>query len=367
MYGIHEVLRTQVRADYSENLATGSYQLDCSMGANPYGAFPGLKIEPDILSTICDYPYDEPPLKAAIRDLYAPVADLTDDMIAFSCGSIGSVMTVNRMVLRPGKVVISLAPTFSAVTDDILTYEPVFHYVYLRPERNYQFDLDDLLAAVHAHPGAYIYIDTPNNPTGQIFPLDEMRTVVTTAEKLDSFVLLDEAYGDYMPLENSGVSLVHEFANTAVIRTFAKGMGAAGIRLGYTIGHPDVIAAFNKVNIPFSVGTITNSLARQLLASDWIEQSVARIQVDKAKALAALQNLRVGYTYPTVPISLVYADDPACDVSALLLEHGIRVISCEEYEGLGSFAARLNLHHDIETLVQLLRQADESYGSRKGI
>lgn len=364
MYGIREDLLQQVRADYSVHLATDGFQLDCSMGSNPYGRYPGLRLDDAMLDELCEYPYAEAPLRQLIRQRFAPVADLAPEMIAFACGSIGSVITINRMLQWQGKTVVSMAPTFTAVTDDILTYQPDYHVVRLRPERNYEFDVDELLAAVVAHPGAYVYIDNPNNPTGQIYPLEQMRAVVQTAEEVGSFVLLDEAYGDYMPMEASGISLVHEFANTAVIRTFAKGMGAAGLRLGYTIGHPDVMAVLEKVNTPFSLPTLTNAVAQQLIASNWIEQTVARVQVDKPRVLAALKNLRVAHTSTSVPISMVYADDPGCDVADLLLQVGIRAISCADYDGLGPNAVRLNLHHDIDTLIRLLQEADRNHQER---
>ena len=80
-------------------------------------------------------------------------------------------------------------------------------------------------------------------------------------------MIIDEAYGDYMDTFNSAITLVEKYDNLAVVRTFSKGLGAAGIRLGYIIAQKDIINIVNKVNIPFSKNTIAEYIALRLLES----------------------------------------------------------------------------------------------------
>ena len=337
MYGIREVLLRQERNDYSEHLSQAPFELDCSMGSNPYGFCPGVSFDAGLFTEVVEYPHSDDGIKDAIIEANAGTVALGRENILLTCGSIGAILALNRMVLCPGKVVLGLAPQFSAVVDDFVTYETLYRPVYLRPERNYAFDLGEFLEAMRANPGAYIYIDNPNNPT----------------------VVLDEAYGDYMPPEESAMHLVGKYDNLAVMRTFSKGMGAAGIRLGYILAHPAVIAAAGKVNVPYSKNELAGRIAEELIRHDWAGQCRERVAVDKPRMLASLKKLKYAETCMSVPITMLYTDDESVDLCAVLEKAGIRAITCEGYEGLGKNGVRLNIHKDIDRLIELLSAAED--------
>ena len=80
-----------------------------------------------------------------------------------------------------------------------------------------------------------IYLDNPNNPTGKIIPLEEIEEVVKKAAELDIAVIVDEVYGDFMSKENSSISLINQYDNLLIVRSFSKGFGLAGLRIGYVI------------------------------------------------------------------------------------------------------------------------------------
>ena len=314
MYGIREVLLRQERNDYSEHLSQAPFELDCSMGSNPYGFCPGVSFDAGLFTEVVEYPHSDDGIKDAIIEANAGTVALGRENILLTCGSIGAILALNRMVLCPGKVVLGLAPQFSAVVDDFVTYETLYRPVYLRPERNYAFDLGEFLEAMRANPGAYIYIDNPNNPTGQVIPLADAERIVSLARELDSFVVLDEAYGDYMPPEESAMHLVGKYDNLAVMRTFSKGMGAAGIRLGYILAHPAVIAAAGKVNVPYSKNELAGRIAEELIRHDWAGQCRERVAADKPRMLASLKKLKYAETCMSVPITMLYTDDESVDL-----------------------------------------------------
>lgn len=359
MYGIREVLLRQERNDYSEHLSQAPFELDCSMGSNPYGFCPGVSFDAGLFTEVVEYPHSDDGIKDAIIEANAGTVALGRENILLTCGSIGAILALNRMVLCPGKVVLGLAPQFSAVVDDFVTYETLYRPVYLRPERNYAFNLGEFLEAMRANPGAYIYIDNPNNPTGQVIPLADAERIVSLARELDSFVVLDEAYGDYMPPEESAMHLVGKYDNLAVMRTFSKGMGAAGIRLGYILAHPAVIAAAGKVNVPYSKNELAGRIAEELIRHDWAGQCRERVAADKPRMLASLKKLKYAETCMSVPITMLYTDDESVDLCAVLERAGIRAITCEGYEGLGKNGVRLNIHKDIDRLIELLSAAED--------
>ena len=183
LYGIRNVLLTQQRNDYSEHLSEAPFELDCSMGSNPYGFCPDVKFGPELLEGIVEYPHSDDGIKDAIIEYFKGEAALGRENIVLTCGSIGAILTLNRMVLQPGKLVLGIAPQFSAVVDDFVTYETVYSPVYLRRERNYAFDLDEFLAAVRANPARTSTSTTPTTPTGQVIPLAGQEAIVAAARE----------------------------------------------------------------------------------------------------------------------------------------------------------------------------------------
>lgn len=359
MYGINKYILDQVRNDYSEHLSDFPYKIDCSMGSNPYGVWPELELPKDLFTDIAQYPQSDSKLKQAIATYYSKDVYLTEDNITLTCGSIGAVLALNRMTLSEGKIVLGIAPQFSAVVDDFVTYGCKYRPVYLRKEDNYKFNHDDFLTEMRKHHTIYIYIDNPNNPTGQIIPIEEIEKIVKEAQARNSFVVIDEAYGDYMDTVNSAIRLIEKYDNLAVVRTFSKGFGAAGIRLGYIIAQKNIINLVNKVNIPFSKNSIAEYIALRLLGSDWIAETKKRVYEAKKTLLKGLTKIEVAHTAYTVPISLLYYDNEEIDLSKVLEKAGVRAITCAGYQGLEQNSVRLNIHENMNLLMQCLHNAEK--------
>lgn len=359
MYGIRDILLEYERRDYYESLPPDDHALDCSMGTNPYGPWPGLTCPDGLLRDIGAYPPDDGATKAAICRYYRHLAPLDPSNVVLACGSFGAMLALNRMVLCKGKTVLGIAPQFTAVVDDFAAYEASYVPVYLKQEHHYAFSLSDFLSAMEQHPGAYIYIDNPNNPTGQVIPRDAMGSIVSRARELDSFVAVDEAYGDYMPDDDSAIPLVERYDNLAVVRSFSKGFGAAGIRLGYIIAQSHIASAASKVNVLNAKTAFAAHVAQSLLQSSWPRQCAAKVAEDKATVLAGLRNIKVAHTHPHVAISLLYTEDERVDLRAVLLRAGIRTVPGAGYGGIGSNTVRLNLHANAAELARRLQTADQ--------
>lgn len=126
------------------------------------------------------------------------------------------------------------------------------------PMRDFTFDLDGLLKAITPKT-KLIFIANPNNPTGTALAPDALYAFI---RKVPAHVLvvLDEAYYEYADPRYQSASLkwVHQFSHVAVLRTFSKAYGLAGLRLGYGVVSPEVALAVERVREPFNV----NSLAQ---------------------------------------------------------------------------------------------------------
>lgn len=124
------------------------------------------------------------------------------------------------------------------------------------PARNYGHDLSAMLAAITPNTRV-MFVANPNNPTGTLLTPDELKRFI---EQVPPHVLLalDEAYIEFLPEPVDLLPLIRSGAkpNVLLMRTFSKIYGLAGLRIGYGIGAPELIAALEKVRQPFNINTV---------------------------------------------------------------------------------------------------------------
>jgi histidinol-phosphate aminotransferase len=104
-----------------------------------------------------------------------------------------------------------------------------------------------------------VFLGNPNNPTGTLAKPEELLQLLDQIPP-NVIIALDEAYIEFLPQPQDLVPFIQrgEKPNLILLRTFSKIYGLAGLRLGYGVGHPDLIAALEKIRQPFNV----NSLAQ---------------------------------------------------------------------------------------------------------
>jgi histidinol-phosphate aminotransferase len=127
------------------------------------------------------------------------------------------------------------------------------------PARDYGHDLDAMLAAV-TPATRIVFVANPNNPTGTAASREELRRLVDAVPP-HVLLALDEAYIEFM---DEPLDLLPEIRdgtkpNLLLMRTFSKIYGLAGTRIGYGIGHPDVVAALEKIRQPFNINSVAQA------------------------------------------------------------------------------------------------------------
>ena len=128
-----------------------------------------------------------------------------------------------------------------------------------------------------------------------------------TAISPRTVVVIDEAYREFLDpsFGDPVVELVPDFPNVVVTRTFSKAHGLAGIRVGYAIGHPEVIASIDKTLFPFAVNALAQAAAIAAIDSmDEIQARVDRILAERARVIAALS--ADGWQLPDAQANFVY-------------------------------------------------------------
>jgi histidinol-phosphate aminotransferase len=152
-------------------------------------------------------------------------------------------------------------------------------------------DLDGLLAAID-ETTRLVFVCNPNNPTGTAVRRAELERFLD-AVPAETLVVLDEAYREFVtdPDVPDGVELMRGRPNVAVLRTFSKAWGLAGLRVGYLLAEdPAVAEAVRRTTVPFSVSSMAQAAAVAALASeDEVRDRCAAVVAERARLTAALR------------------------------------------------------------------------------
>lgn len=201
------------------------------------------------------------PLQHEVKKLLAPLRGVTEEQIFLGNGSDEAIDLVYRIFCVPGRDnVVSISPSYGMyqVCADVndVSYRPV------PLAEGFQIDRRAMTAAIDDGTKV-IWICSPNNPTGNAFPLSDVEYFLTLNP--DRIVVVDEAYIDFSS-QPSAVSLLTKYDNLIVLQTFSKAWGHAAMRLGIAIASAQLIALFNKVKYPYNVNELTQREAVKVLS-----------------------------------------------------------------------------------------------------
>lgn len=223
----------------------------------------------------------------ALRDALAGRLGVDAAQVAVGNGSSGLLQQIYFAYVDPGDEVVFPWRSFEVypVFTKLMAGRPV--QVPLRGDLSY--DLDAVAAAVTDRT-KLMMLATPNNPTGIATNTADLGRLLADVPAT-TVVVIDEAYREFLdqrfgdPVEE----LLPDFPNVVVTRTFSKAHGLAGLRVGYAVGHPEVIATIDKTMLPFSVSVPAQAAALAAIEHEpEIAQRVAGILSERARVEAEL-------------------------------------------------------------------------------
>ena len=189
----------------------------------------------------------------------AHYAGLPAENILVGNGSNALIQATLIAALSPGDRLLVPEPAFTlyGLTGKMLGAEVTA--CRLHPE-NFSLPMAELLQAARSPRAKMLVLCTPNNPTGNSFPLEEIRVLL---QNFPGLVLIDEAYHEFS--RQDAKPLLREFENLAILRTFSKAMAMAALRVGYLMAAPDICAQVRKVRLPYSVNLFSEVAAELAL------------------------------------------------------------------------------------------------------
>ena len=279
--------------------ATGkTYKL--SSNESPYGPLPSVvEVIAEAARSVNRYPDNgAEALTEAIAERFA----VPQAHVALGNGSVGVAQQLFEAVGEPGTEVLYAWRSFEAypLLADLAAADSV--QVPLRDETH---DLSAMAAAITPRT-RMIFVCTPNNPTGTVLHADELTTFLDRVPA-DCLVVIDEAYQQYIRDEAvpDGIELYRDRPNVAVLRTFSKAYGLAGLRVGFMIAQEPVAAATRSTMLPFSVNHIAQAAAIASLAAE--DELMERVELTvKERTRVREELIAAGWTVPASEANFVW-------------------------------------------------------------
>lgn len=289
-----------------------------------------------------------------LRRKLADLHELDPNQVILGAGSTDLIELVGKTFLAPGDEGITSESAFYIYR---LAIEEMGAGLILVPLRDMTFDLPAMARSVTQRTKV-IYLGNPNNPTGTMFTAAEL-DLLLDALPPRVLVVLDEAYADYVRRSDysHSVDYVRAERNVLVLRTFSKVHGLAGLRIGYGMGHPELIAALDRIRSPFNANSLAQAAALAALDDrQHVARSVESNQREMKFVTQELTLLGVRYT-PSVGNFLLIDTGRDCEEDFVrLLNAGVIVRPMKLYGFPTSVRVTVGTHADNEQFLEALRR-----------
>ncbi len=184
-----------------------------------------------------------------------------------------------RLLVAPGEAVVTSAGAYPTFAYHVAGYGGALHTV---PYRGDFEDPEALVATAEQTGARLVYLANPDNPMGSWHGAERIAAALDALPG-HALMVLDEAYADFAPAEAIPPFYAGD-RRVIRMRTFSKAHGLAGMRVGYAIGHPDLIAAFHKVRNHFGMCRLSQTAALASLSDpDHLAATVAKVDAAKTE------------------------------------------------------------------------------------
>ena len=289
---LRDVLRTMTPYRPGRRPAPGQVAARLASNETPYPPLPSV-VEAITVAAAEGNRYPDPQ-SAQLTTAIAAHHGVRDDQVAVGCGSVSLVQQLIQSTCDAQDEVVygwrsfEAYPVFARVAGATAVEVPLVRC---------ELDLDAIAAAVTDRT-RLVLLCSPNNPTGPALAAGDVKRFLDDVPD-DVVIVLDEAYAEFVddPAAVDGRVFLSDRPNVAVLRTFSKAYGLAGLRVGYCLAAPAVAAALRTVQVPFAVSSVAQAAAlASLAAHDELAERVALVVAQRVRAASALRDL--GYEVP---------------------------------------------------------------------
>lgn len=271
-------------------------------------------------------------------------------------GSDEAIDLVYRIFCRPGiDNAISISPTYGVYEVSADINDVAMRKVPLG--EGYTLPVDALLEAADSN-SKIMWICSPNNPTGNAFPPEE---IIRLLENFKGMVVVDEAYIDFSPYP-SLLGVLDRYPNLIVLQTFSKAWGMASLRMGMAFATPEIAELFARVKYPYNVNGPTQEELLRRIVSGKIDAAVNEIVSERGRLAEALKQLSIvsQVHHSDANFLLVKVDDPD-EIYDRLIAEGIIVRNRNRVRGCeGCLRFTIGTPAENDRVIALMREMDQN-------
>lgn len=247
--------------------------IDLSLSENPFGCSPRVlamlkNVKQD---NVIDYP---DPDSTKLKNVIASRICLSLSNIFISNGSEAIIKQLTQIILNKGDEVIIPRLTFPLF--EIASVMVGGKVVLVKMSQNLEINIDEIQTKINPNT-KLIFLCNPNNPTGKLLT---KQSIINLLHSTNALIIVDEAN-----IEFGGISIIEEvsnFDNLIVLRTFSKGFGLAGLRIGFCAANTTIIQKLQRTSQPFPVSNLSEEAAiAAFLDTEFINMTKQRMREER--------------------------------------------------------------------------------------
>ncbi|MET0786388.1 MAG: histidinol-phosphate transaminase, partial [Paenisporosarcina sp.] len=261
---------------------------------NPLGTSP--KVPQFIEEQDIDFARYPDGYAGALRMKLAEHLQVNENQMLFGNGSDEIVLIIARALLQPGVNTVMATPTFPQYRHNAQIEGAEVREV---PLIDGHHDLDGMLKQIDDQT-TVVWLCSPNNPTGNLIQQAKLDQFISNVSP-EVLIVLDEAYVEYITDKEyrNSITYLPKYKNVVILRTFSKVYGLASFRIGYAIGHEELIANLDPLREPFNTTSLSQGVAIAALSDQsFVEHSraVNKQGIAQFESFCLKHNL---FMYPT--------------------------------------------------------------------
>lgn len=338
---------------------------DFSANINPLGPPPGmLEALRAALPEIIRYP---DPGHRALLSLLAERHGIQQEAVCIGNGA-AEIMALIILALEPNKVGV-VQPCFSEYETLSRQFGAEVHAVYGTAERDYSAEPEQIVQLIAS--SDLVFLGQPNNPNGVQYDVELLRQFAEAAEQHKTYLVLDEAFIDFIPAERrqSLLPKLERYPHVILVRSMTKFYAIPGLRLGYGIAHPHMAAAMRSKQVTWSVNILALRAGEISLQAgeEYEAATIAMIAAEREYLRAELARLGCEVTPGEANYLLLKLPEPwmAGSMQEALGRRGVLVRSCAMYPGLEGSHIRVAVKDRAANAI-LIREMERVIGGRQG-
>lgn len=332
-------------------IVTEIYKL--ASNENPLGASPkAISAIKKAAESMYLYPDDS---FYALKKKISTKFKVDEKQILFGNGSVEIMLQLALAFVNPGETII--APKYSFIMYKVVgnimganVIEPPIH-------KDGYIDLDNILD-VMPQDTKIIFIANPNNPTGNMIPLEKIEQFMKKVTK-DVIIVFDEAYYEYASYYSDfpdTINYIKEGHNVVILRTFSKIYGLAGLRIGYGFTTPEIYETVQRVRLPFNLNRMAQVAAIAALDDDeHVKKSLKTTKEGIEYLVSEFKRLGLKFVPSFTNFIMVKFGDKTKTVYETLLKKGVVVRSLIPYEINDYLRISIGSMEENEKLISILK------------